>query len=57
VQNWRFVLLIKTIEFEGMHRIEKRACPVAAIREMLLKALVHRNYIGATVQILVYDCF
>jgi ATP-dependent DNA helicase RecG len=47
--------LIKTIEFEGMHRIEKGEYPVAAIREMLLNALVHRNYIGAPIQIRVYD--
>lgn len=47
--------LIKTIEFEGMHRIEKGEYPVAAIREMLLNALVHRNYTGAPIQIRVYD--
>jgi ATP-dependent DNA helicase RecG len=47
--------LIKTIEFEGMHRIEKGEYPVAAIREMLLNALVHRNYIGAPIQIRVYE--
>jgi ATP-dependent DNA helicase RecG len=47
--------LIKTIEFEGMHRIEKGEYPVAAIREMLLNALVHRNYMGAPIQIRVYD--
>lgn len=47
--------LIKRIEFEGMHRIEKGEYPVAAIREMLLNALVHRNYLGAPIQIRVYD--
>jgi len=47
--------LIKTIEFEGMHRIEKGEYPVAAIREMLLNSLVHRNYMGAPIQIRVYD--
>jgi ATP-dependent DNA helicase RecG len=47
--------LIKPIEFEGMHRIEKGEYPVAAIREMLLNALVHRNYMGAPIQIRVYD--
>lgn len=47
--------LIKTIEFEGMHRIEKGEYPVAAIREMLLNALVHRNYMGAPIQIRVYN--
>lgn len=47
--------LIRTIEFEGVHRIEKGEYPYAAIREMLLNALVHRNYMGAPVQIRVYD--
>lgn len=47
--------LKRHIEFEGMHRIEKGEYPVAAIREMLLNALVHRNYMGAPIQIRVYD--
>lgn len=47
--------LIRLIEFEGMNRIEKGEYPVAAIREMLLNALVHRNYMGAPIQIRVYD--
>jgi ATP-dependent DNA helicase RecG len=51
--NYKF--LIRPIEFEGMHRIEKGEYPVPAIREMLLNALVHRNYMGAPIQIRVYD--
>jgi len=47
--------LTRPIEFEGMHRIEKGEYPVAAVREMLLNALVHRNYMGAPIQIRVYD--
>lgn len=47
--------LIRSIRFEGMHRIEKGEYPLAAIREMLLNALVHRNYMGAPIQIRVYD--
>jgi ATP-dependent DNA helicase RecG len=47
--------LTRPIEFEGMHRIEKGEYPVAAIREMLLNALVHRNYMGAPIQIRVYN--
>lgn len=46
--------LIKPIDFEGIHRIEKGEYPVAAIREMLLNALVHRNYTGAPIQIRVF---
>ncbi|MDP2060255.1 MAG: ATP-binding protein, partial [Flavobacteriaceae bacterium] len=47
--------LTRSIEFEGIHRIEKGEYPIPAIREMLLNALVHRNYMGAPVQIRVYD--
>jgi ATP-dependent DNA helicase RecG len=47
--------LIRPIEFEGMHRIEKGEYPIAAIREMLLNALVHRNFMGAPIQIRVYE--
>ncbi len=47
--------LTRPIDFEGMHRIEKGEYPVPAIREMLLNALVHRNYMGAPIQIRVYD--
>ncbi|HEX5154673.1 MAG TPA: ATP-binding protein [Parafilimonas sp.] len=47
--------LTRPIDFEGMHRIERGEYPVAALREMLLNALVHRNYMGAPVQIRVYD--
>ncbi len=46
---------IRPIEFEGMHRIEKSEYPIPAIREMILNALVHRDYMGAHVQIRVYD--
>lgn len=43
------------IDFEGIQRIEKGEYPVAAIREMLLNALVHKSYSGATIQIRVYE--
>jgi len=38
-----------------MHRIEKGEYPIAAMREMILNALVHRNYMGAPIQLRVYD--
>ena len=41
--------------FEGMHRIEKDAYPLAAMREMILNALVHRTYMGAHIQLRVFD--
>ena len=47
--------LTRQVDFEGMHRIEKGEYPVPAIREMILNALVHRNYMGAPIQIRVYD--
>lgn len=45
----------KQIDFEGMQRVEKGEYPVAALREMLLNALVHRTYMGSMVQLRVYD--
>ncbi len=47
--------LIKPIRFKGIHRIEELEYPVAALREMLLNALVHRNYLGSMIQLKVYD--
>lgn len=47
--------LTRKIEFEGIYRVEKGEYPIPAIREMLLNALVHRNYLGAPVQLRVYD--
>lgn len=47
--------LTQKIDFEGLQRIEKGEYPTAALREMLLNALVHKSYSGATIQIRVYD--
>ncbi len=47
--------LTKPIRFEGIHRIEELEYPVEALREMLLNALVHRNYLGSMTQMKVYD--
>lgn len=51
--NYKF--FTKPIDFEGMQRVEKGEYPVAALREMLLNALVHRTYMGSMVQLRVYD--
>lgn len=51
--NHKFI--IKNISFEGMHRIETPEFPIEAMREAILNALVHRNYMGAHTQIRVYD--
>ena len=45
---------IHPIDFVGMQRVERDEYPVAAVREMTLNALVHRNYIGAPTQIRLY---
>lgn len=45
----------KPVDFEGLQRVERDEYPVAAIREMLLNSLVHRNYMGSNVQIRMYD--
>ena len=50
-----YKFLIKNICFEGMNRVETLEYPVPALREMLLNALVHRNYMGAPTQLRVYD--
>jgi len=47
--------LLRAISFEGMNRVETSEYPVPALREMLLNALIHRNYLGAPTQIRVYD--
>lgn len=47
--------LIAQVSFEGMNRIETPEYPIPALREMLLNALVHRNYMGAHTQIRVYN--
>lgn len=51
--NYKF--LTQKINFEGLHRIEKGEYPVAAIREILLNALVHRSYAATAIQIRVFD--
>jgi len=50
-----YKFLIRNISFEGMNRVETLEYPVPALREMLLNALIHRNYMGAPTQIRVYD--
>ena len=47
--------LIRPVVFAGMQRVEKNEYPIVALREMLLNALVHRTYMGAHVQLRVYD--
>lgn len=53
ILNYKF--LIKPLDFSGMVRKEHDEYPVAALREMLLNALVHKTYGGAAIQIRVFD--
>ncbi len=46
---------IHPVDFVGMQRVERDEYPVSAVREMILNALVHRNYMGAPTQIRFYD--
>jgi ATP-dependent DNA helicase RecG len=45
----------KTISYEGNHRIETPEYPNEAIREIVLNSIVHRQYIGAPIQISIYE--
>jgi len=45
----------KSISYDGLHRIETTEYPYEAIRETLLNAIVHRQYVGAPIQISIYD--
>ncbi|MBX2953536.1 MAG: hypothetical protein KF870_13590 [Leadbetterella sp.] len=47
--------LIRKVSFEGLHRRETPEYPITALREVILNALVHRNYAEAPTQIRVYD--
>lgn len=50
-----YKFLVRPVRFEGMQRLEEREYPEAALREMLLNALVHRAYMGAPIQMRVFD--
>ncbi len=45
----------KSISYDGLHRVETTEYPYEAIRETLLNAIVHRQYVGAPIQISIYD--
>ena len=50
-----YKFLIRNISFVGMNRVETLEYPTPALREMILNALIHRNYMGAHTQLRVYD--
>ena len=47
--------LVKHISYDGLYRIETPEYPYEAIREALLNAIIHRDYMGTFIQISVYD--
>ncbi len=47
--------LISPISYKGLQRVENWEYPYAAIREVIINAIAHRNYMGAPIQISVYD--
>ncbi len=48
--------LLSPITYEGIHRREKLELPYDALRETVLNAIIHRNYLTtSTVQIRIYD--
>lgn len=51
--NYKF--LTRPATFEGFMRKDNDLYPIEALREILLNALVNRTYMGATIQIRVYD--
>lgn len=51
----QYKFLVKKVSFEGINRIETNEYPIPALREVILNALVHRNYMGAATQTRVYD--
>ena len=47
--------LTMPIRFEGMRRIEKLEVPEEALREILYNAIAHKDYMGAPIQMRVWD--
>jgi ATP-dependent DNA helicase RecG len=46
---------VSPISYKGLQRVESWEYPYEAIREIILNAIVHRDYMGAPIQISVYD--
>ena len=46
---------VSPISYDGLQRIEGWEYPYEAIRETILNAIVHRDYMGAPIQISVYN--
>jgi len=47
--------LVSPITYEGVYRIENWEYPYESIREAVINAIIHKDYMGAPIQISVYD--
>ena len=47
--------LTATISYEGVHRVEQLEIPEMALRELVYNAIVHRDYMGADIQMKIYN--
>ena len=47
--------LTSPIHYDGIQRIEDLEYPEPALREAILNAIVHKDYMGTTIQLSVYD--
>jgi len=46
--------LVFDISFEGMKRIEKLEYPIKALREIIVNALIHKDYMGTSIQMRIH---
>lgn len=54
IELLRTKYLVSEIKFEGIYRKEELEYPEQALREAIINAVIHRDYIGAHTQIKVY---
>ncbi|MCH5234264.1 MAG: putative DNA binding domain-containing protein [Muribaculaceae bacterium] len=47
--------LVSPVKFEGMQRYESLEIPKEALREILYNSIAHKSYMGASIQMHVYD--
>lgn len=51
----RHKFLVASISYEGIQRVEQIPYPEAALREIVLNAIAHRDYFGSAILISVYN--
>ena len=54
IELLRAKYLISEIRFEGIYRKEEMEYPEEALREAIINAVIHRDYIGAHTQLKIY---